>query len=350
MIHFKNLVKTGAGLVAAAAMLANCSPSANEDGGSQTPASTESSADSDETGAENLSREERVEAALAETQAMIDQALATNGPGSPALWKLADEDTTIHIFGTVHILKPEIDWRTDTFNQAFNAADKLVFEIDLHTPEGLQAVGTEMIGAAMFQDGRKLSDVLSESDKEIVANAAQGLGIPLASMDPVEPWFAALSLANAQFAKDGFDPESGVEMVLVAEAQAQEKSFDFLETAALQAGIFDNLEMEAQIDMLVESAMTLDLSGEMLDTLTAEWSDGDVSGLGLIAANPDAAGDEAFYNALFKSRNENWVPQIEAMLDEPGTVMIAVGAGHLAGQDSVITMLEAKGHTLTRVQ
>ena len=61
-------------------------------------------------------------------------------------------------------------------------------------------------------------------------------------------------------------------------------------------------------------------------------------------------GDREFYDALFLNRNTNWVPQIEAMLDEPGNVLIAVGAGHLAGPDSVITMLESKGHTLTRVQ
>lgn len=338
-------LKAGASLVAAVALLANCAPS-SEDGPTEpvTQESVEAPAEQEKT------RQQRVDEALEEMQEMIDLAQTTNGPGSPAMWTLTDTDTTIHIFGTVHVLKPDVEWRTPVFDEAFNAADKLVFELDLHSPEGQQAIGTAMLGAALFTDGQTLSSVLSDEDKEIVGTAATKLGVPLESMDPLEPWFAALSLLNVQMAKDGFDAESGVEMVLVEEAQAQGKTFGFLETAELQAGVFDNLEMNTQIDMLVESAMTLDLNGSMLDSLVAEWVDGDVPGLGAIAANPDAAGDEEFYEALLLERNKNWVPQIEAMLDEPGTIMIAVGAGHLAGKDSVITMLESKGHTLARTQ
>lgn len=332
------ILKSGTAGIAAIALLSNCSPSTSTDADPSTESATEQT------------REQRVEQAMQEMQEALDRAQATNGPGSPAMWTLADDDTTINIFGTVHVLKPDVEWRTDAFNSAFNEAEKLVFELDLHSPEGQQAIGMSMMQAAMFQDGKTLSSVLNDEDKAIVTDAAEKLGVPLAAMDPVEPWFAALNLMNAQWMKDGFDPNSGVEMVLVEEAQAQEKSFGFLETAEIQAGVFDNLSLETQIDLLVEGAMTLDLSGPMLDNLTAEWADGDVAGLGVIAANPDAAGDEEFYNALFLERNKNWVPQIEAMLDEPGNIMIAVGAGHLAGPDSVITMLEAKGHTLTRTQ
>ncbi len=330
MAKISSLLKTGAGFVAALAILANCSS------GSDAPSGD--------------TREERVAEAMKEFEAALAKADETNGPGVPAMWTLADDDTTIHIFGTVHILRPEIEWRTDAFNEAFTAADKMVFELDLHTPEGQQAIGTAMINAAMFEEGKKLSDVLTEEDLEIVKDAASGLGIPMPALQRTEPWMAALNLANAQWVKDGFNPNSGVEQVLVAEALEQEKSFGFLEDAELQAGIFDNLEMDTQIDMLVESALTLDVSGDMLDALTAEWSDGDVAGLGVIAANPDAPGSREFYDALFLNRNTAWVPQIEEMLDEPGTIMVAVGAGHLAGPDSVITMLETKGHTLTRVQ
>ena len=342
MSFSSSLLKSGAGMLAAAAILANCSPGSTTDETPETAAT--------ETTSSEPSREERVAQAMEDMQEMLAVAESTNGPGSPAMWTMGDKDTTIHLFGTVHVLKPEIEWRTETFDAAFDASDKIIFELDLHSPEGQQAVGTAMIGAAMFQDGQKLSDVLNEEDKAIVSDAAGSLGIPLASMDPVEPWFAALNLMNAQWMKDGFDPNSGVEMVLIADAEQQDKSFGYLETAALQAGVFDNLSMDTQIDLLVEGAMTLDLSGPMLDRLTDEWADGDVEGLGIIAANPDAAGDEEFYNALFLERNQNWVPQIEAMLDEPGTIMVAVGAGHLAGPDSVITMLENKGHALTRTQ
>ena len=356
MTSIKSLFSSSAIGLAAFALVAGCSPSGDSDAAdspntTNEPSSSAETSNSSTPDTSSQSREARVAEALEEIEGTMAQAKETTGPGSPAMWTLADDDTIIHIFGTVHVLKPDLEWRTDAFDNAFNAADKLVFELDLHSPEGQQAIGTAMIGAAMFTDGQTLRDVLNDEDEAIVAEAASGLGIPLASMDPVEPWFAALNLMNAQWMKDGFDPNSGVEMVLVEEATQQGKSFGFLETAELQAGVFDGLGIDTQIDMLVEGAMTLEYAGPMLDNLTAEWADGDVTGLGLIAANPDAAGGEEFYDALFLNRNQAWVPQIEQMLEEDtGTIMIAVGAGHLAGPDSVITMLEDKGHTLTRVQ
>ena len=329
MATFSSILKTGAACAAALAILANCSPGTEEPSGE--------------------TREDRVAEAMKEFEAAIATANETNGPGVPAMWQLADEDTTIHIFGTVHILRPELDWRTDQFNATFDAADKLVFEIDLHSPEGQQAA-MRMLSAGLAESGESVGDVLSEADLASVKEAADKLGVPMASLDQMDPWFAAMTLAQVQFAKDGFDANSGVEQVLVGEAQTQGKSFGYLETIDDQINVFEGLAQETQIDFLVDGLLTLDQSGKLLDKLVEEWADGDVDGLGIIAANPDAAGDEAFYNALFKNRNEKWIPQIEDMLDEPGSVFIAVGAGHMAGPDSVITMLESKGHTLTRVQ
>ena len=35
---------------------------------------------------------------------------ATVAPQGPALWKVADEDTTIYLFGTVHALPKDVEW------------------------------------------------------------------------------------------------------------------------------------------------------------------------------------------------------------------------------------------------
>jgi len=342
-----SILKPATGLLAALAVLANCSPT-SEEPASPDPAPTETETNTPET--TEPSREARLAEDIEKMREAFEVAKSTNGPGSPALWTLSDDDTTIHIFGTVHILKPETEWRTDTFDEAFDAADTLVLEIAMETPEDEQAVAMTMMRASVFDDGRSLSDVLSADELAIVKDAAKSMGIPGASIDVQEPWAVGLTLLNVQMMADGFDPTSGVESVLTKEAKDQGKAFQSLETAEFQIGVFDTMSMEAQVDMLVSGAMTTDLVDTQLSSLIDEWADGDVEGLGVIAANPETAGGDEFYNALFLERNQNWVPQIEALLDEPGTIMIAVGAGHLAGPDSVITMLENKGHTLTRTQ
>jgi hypothetical protein len=54
--------------------------------------------------------------------------------------------------------------------------------------------------------------------------------------------------------------------------------------------------------------------------------------------------------ALIRQRNANWSKWIEQRMAQPGAVMIAVGAGHLAGRDSVVEMLKKDGYKVQRLQ
>ena len=281
---------------------------------------------------------------LAIMQASIERAESTSGPGSPALWTLKDEDTTIHMFGTVHILRPETEWRSPEFEAAFAAADRLVMEADTTSEEGQAKMVALIPKYGFFSGGETLNDVLDDETEEPVLEAAlQTFGIPLAGMQPMKPWLVGLQMSVLQMQASGFDPESGVEQILSAEATAAGKSLGYLETAEDQLKVLAGAEMDDQVDGLLFAAQSLEFTPKMLDSLVSEWADGDVAGLGQIVAEPEALGGQEAYEALFVQRNKNWVPQIKAMLDEPGTVFVAVGSGHFAGPDSVITMLRNDG-------
>ena len=287
------------------------------------------------------------EAIRADYEAMQEIAAETSGAGSPALWTLADEDTTIYLFGTVHILRPDVDWRTDEIDAAFKSADKVVFEVDTTSPEGQRAMMSDFLQKGYYAGGQTLSNVLNAEDEAVISAAVESIGMPMAAIDPMEPWMAAVNLSVLKMQQDGFDPASGVEMTLLEEANASGKTLGYLEGAADQAAVFDELPEPFQIQFLYETAVALDMSAEMLDGVVDEWADGDVAGLGAMVASPDVNGGEELYGPLFKERNANWAPQIEAMLDEPGTVFVAVGSGHLAGPDSVITMIRNDGYEVT---
>lgn len=275
----------------------------------------------------------------------LAQAQQTQGPGAPVMWRLADEDTTIHLFGTVHLLRPELDWRTDAFDQAVAEADKIVFEVDMKSPEAQRAIATDFLQRGMFDDGRTLKEVLNDEDEAVISAAFDGLGVPIDAMNTFEPWMASVNLGVMKLVNDGYDPESGVESVIEAEADAAGKTFGYLEEISQQTDAFDFLPEDEQISMLYETALLLDESPRMLDLLVDEWADGDIEGIASLVANPDGYGfTDAAYQAVLVKRNEAWVPQIEAMLNEPGSVFIAVGAGHLAGPDSVVKMLRDKGY------
>ncbi|HAE25565.1 MULTISPECIES: TraB/GumN family protein [Hyphomonas] len=325
--------RTGWAATAAAAMvlaLAGCGGSGTvEDKPDASPA------------AERAAREARQDALY---DAALAAAEASHGSGEPAVWTLADEDTTIRIMGTVHFLRPELDWRSDEIDTALAEADTLVFEADVSSPEAAGEMMDFVSTHALFTDGRQLTSLLDEGETAELKAALDYLGFPLGAMETFRPWYAAVNLSVLQMQKDGFDPSAGVEQVLEREGKAAGKDFAYLETIEEQLGRFANLPDDEQVDFLISSAESVEEGSEMLDVLVDEWEDGDVAGLAALMSNPEMMGSEAIYDALLKERNEDWVPKIEAMLDAPGTVLIAVGAGHLAGEDSVIELLRADGY------
>ena len=326
--------KAGLAAMGAALFVAACGQPGSD---APTSATTETSASERPTKA----------AMLDEFNAALTQAKATNGPGSPAMWTLSDEDTVIHIFGTVHLLRPDLDWRTDAFDAALSGADTIVFEVDMKSEAAQRAIMSDFVSRGMFQDGRTLKQVLNDEDEAVITAAFDSIGVPIDSMNAFEPWMASVNLGVMKLVNDGYDPNAGVENVIEVEAVADGKSFGFLETISQQSDAFDLLPEDEQIAMLYETALLLDESPQMLDLLVDEWADGDVAGIASLVASPDGVGfTDAAYQSLLVDRNEMWVPQIEAMLDTPGSVFIAVGAGHLAGPHSVITMLRDKGYAI----
>ena len=284
---------------------------------------------------------------LARFDSALEEAQATQGPGKPAMWTLSDDDTTIHIFGTVHLLRPELEWRSDAFDQALSSADRVVFEVDMKSEAAQRAMMTDFMARGMYQDGRTLKEVLDADDEAVIAAAFDSLGVPLDAMNTFEPWMASINLGVMQLVNDGYDPSSGVETVIETEAVEAGKSFAFLESISAQADAFDLLSEDEQISILYETALLLEESPRMLDLLVDEWADGDIEGIAALVANPDGYGfSDAAYQSVLVKRNQAWVPEIEAMLDEPGTVFIAAGAGHFAGPDSVIKMLRDNGYTV----
>ncbi len=274
----------------------------------------------------------------------VEKARSTQGDGDPAIWRLADEDTTIYVFGTVHVLPDGIDWRTEKFDAAFGAADTLVLETDATSPESQKMMQQLVATYGTLGEGQTLSSLFSEEDLATVTQATGSVGLPFAALQQFKPWFVGLQMQVMQLMQSGYNIEAGVEKILTGDAAKAGMKMAYLETPEQQMQFLSGGSVEEQAENLVFAAEIIDMSQDTVDTLVAEWADGDVAGLGAIMGDPTVFGSEDVYNTLLVKRNQNWVPQIVSMLDQPGTKFVAVGAGHLAGPDSVINMLEAEGH------
>jgi len=263
-------------------------------------------------------------------------------PPGPALWRVSDGDTTVYLFGTVHALPEGAQWYDARIQRAFAASDELVTEIDMAT-SGTSA--SQLAQAAVLGGGRNLRQLMRPEDRAQYETALTALGVPVAALDPVEPWFAALNLTMLPLLQSGFNPDEGVDQVLTEHGAG--KRHTALETVEEQVALFDGLPMDSQLALLdgaVEGAPDVVAT---LDAMVASWLKGDADGLAALM-NSDMD-DPALAARLLYDRNAHWSDWIEARLAQPGTVFMAVGAGHLAGTGSVQDLLGRRGLVVERI-
>lgn len=262
----------------------------------------------------------------------------------PALWKVADADTTIYLFGTIHALPKGLVWLDGPVGTALDSSGELITEI----PDVPAAEQQKAVKAVGLLKGETLRSLMPDADRVAYEALLAKLKIPVEAFDPLEPWLAGITLGVMPYAMAGYGADSGVEAVLRKAAVAKGKKLGALETVDYQLGLFDQLPREAQLKFLGEAVRDFDKSFAIIGTMTDEWGAGDPEGLGkLINENMD---DPELAETLLYQRNRNWASWIARRLDQPGTVFIAVGAGHLAGVQSVQDMLKAQGLAATRVQ
>lgn len=263
----------------------------------------------------------------------------------PALWVVKDADTTIYLFGTVHVLKPGLGWFDEGVKAAFDKSDELVLEMiepDAATMQGL------IMKTALNPEGPTLTEKLPADKREAYAKAMTDVGVPAAALDRFDPWFAAVTLSIAGLPKLGYDPESGAERTLSVAAKAANKQVIGLETAEQQLGYFDALPEPLQVKFLVSTVDDYPRMATELDKMIASWSAGDPEALGK-TMNEELADTPELSKVLLADRNTRWAEWIEQRLQKPGTVFVAVGAGHLAGAESVQAQLAKHKLTVTRI-
>jgi uncharacterized protein YbaP (TraB family) len=275
------------------------------------------------------------------------QTAADARPARPALWRIADRDTTIYLFGSIHLLPKDMSWHTPALNNAIAKSQGLVLETVLDKNPAAMASLMQQIG--MSPNLPPVLDRVPADKRKLVEAAVKKAGVPLAVLDKFETWAVALTLASAGLRDIGLSTEFGVEDTLRKSFSDAGKSVSGLESPAEQLGYFDTLPEATQREFLIGVLEDNQNASKEFAKMIRAWASGDTA---MIAATFD---DELktsapLADALLIKRNQRWTGWLANRMKQPGTVFVAVGAGHLAGPNSVQAMLAKRGFRVWRVQ
>lgn len=257
----------------------------------------------------------------------------------PALWRLADGDTTIWLLGSIHTLPPGVRWRTPAVAQAEAAADTLVLEI---APADPQDAGAAFRAAAVVRGLPPLRARVPVADRAVLDRAIVVSGQSPETLDGYKTWGAALAITAGAAAARGADGAHGVEATVTADFTG--RRIGALETQAGQLALFDALPEAEQRALLMQAARDA-LRDD--DSDLAAWRRGDKAALAATLAPLNA--HPAMRRAVVTDRNARWASAIVRRMARPGRVLVVVGAGHLVGPRSVVAILRARGWRVTRI-
>jgi uncharacterized protein YbaP (TraB family) len=264
----------------------------------------------------------------------------------PALWAIKDKDSTIYLFGTIHVLKPDTKWRSPTIDKALNDSGDLTIEVlGADDPAAMQP----LVLKYGVDQTTPLSKKLAPEDLKRIQVLAQGAGVPPQALEIMRPWLASISLAMLPIMKAGYDPKSGVEQVVQAQMKAAGKPAASLETLDQQIRFFADMPTKVEVEMLKSTLDDAEEGPAKIDKMVTAWASGNTKELETEFVTEMKADYADVYDVLITDRNVAWSKQLKTKLDGKGVSFVAVGAGHLVGPDSVQAQLAKLGIKAERV-
>ena len=261
----------------------------------------------------------------------------------PAMWRVSDADSSVYLFGSIHVFTRDVKWRTPLLDAEVKSADHVYFEL-LLDQQAYATMGRAMLVEGRLRDGRTLWDLLTQEQAGELRAALTGAGLDPATFERMTPWMAELMLSSALIQ----GAQAGVEVTLLSEVEQERQRG--LETAEEQLGFMAEGSEADQVENLMRSVRLMGAPGSdaFVEEMMAAWESGDAEALYRMNSDEEA-GTADRYDVLITGRNTRWTTRIAQMLADNDEALVVGGAGHLVGPGGVPALLAERGFEVERL-
>ncbi len=269
------------------------------------------------------------------------------GPPQPSMWVVRDADSTIYLYGTIHLLKDGDAWGGPAAQSAIAQASEIWTEIEIDPAK--DAAMQAMVMQLGLDPTKKLSERIDPAYRTLMQTVITRAGLQPAVVDMMRPWLAGLTFSVVPMMQAGYDPEMGVDRQIDALGDANGKTMRWFETAEEQLQFLAGLSEPVQMQMLYESLKEFEKGATMLDAMAGAWKVGDDAALQAIVVDQMKQEYPELYDVILTQRNKRWADALANEMKGAGVDFVAVGAAHLLGPDSVQAFLAQKGYRAEQV-
>jgi uncharacterized protein len=269
--------------------------------------------------------------------------LIVNQADAACVWKVTSGANVLYLGGSIHALKSSDYPLPPAYNRAFDASDRLVFEVD---PKALQESSKGILKAGEYPKGDSLKNHVDPRTYDYLRRVFKLLNIPESKFARYRPWF--LSLVLQAPALHGMSETLGVEEFLLRRARANSKPVSGLESAREHADVFLGLTDQQSEAMLLMMFLPTQRSGSKGDEIARAWRRGDADTDTRIMLD-EFRNFPSLADRFLTDRNRKWIPKIEACLQSGKTYFVVAGAAHMGGPNGIIALLHDRGYHLEQL-
>jgi uncharacterized protein YbaP (TraB family) len=257
------------------------------------------------------------------------------------LWEISGKGLKqpSYLFGTMHILCAEDAQLSENLKDIIKNSDEIYFELDMDDMQ-------EMMGALQYlrmNDGQKISELLTPEEYKKVETyfKENKFPMPMSMMNRFKPYFVS-SLIGEQMLT--CEQKNGMEMQIMQESKKYKKEVKGLETTKFQASIFDSIPYAKQAKDLVNYIDSIDTYKKVMLEMVDVYRQQDLARMDSLMHKSDP-GMEEYMDILLFDRNRRWTQEMPKLMAGQ-SLLFAVGAGHLPGDQGVINLLRKMGYSV----
>jgi uncharacterized protein len=260
------------------------------------------------------------------------------------LWKVTGPKGVVYLFGTIHAGKADFYPLPSVIEDSFQKADALIEEVDTSDPGEASRIEQGLVAVGSYTNGDTITNHLSETTRSHLAAYVKKGGLPEAAIASMRPWLVSLLVVQLEMKRRGVDPFYGLDRHFLEEARQSHKGIGALEEAASQLRLLSSLSEEFQDRLLLSSLVDIEKWADTFDLLTRAWQSGDTAAMQEVITSGvrEYPQLKPLMTKLFDDRNTAMTAKIARFLQTPKSYFVAVGAGHLVGNQGIPSQLRRK--------
>ena len=268
------------------------------------------------------------------------------GDGAPKhfLWRVTGSKGVVYLLGTIHVGKADFYPLPPIIEDSFKEADTLIEEVDISEPAEAARVQQGLIEDGSYANGDTITKHLSEATRSHLAAYLKKGGLSEADIAHMRPWLVSMLVAQLEMKRMGMNPSYGLDRHFFEQARQSRKPIGALEDTGSQFRLLSSLSEEFQDRLLLSSLVDMEKWPDVADLLTRAWRSGDAAAMQEVITRSarDYPQLKPLMTKLFDDRNTTMTTEIERFLQTPKSYFVAVGAGHLVGDQGILSQLRRK--------